>query len=359
MKKKILLFVSIVFLFTESFAADFPASHQNVDYVGRVLKADDGSVSFDWVGVYFRFRFTGDRCSMKVSDTRSSYFMVFVDGEFSHEINTRGGENEIELASGLRNGVHSVMVYKRTEAGEGKTTVKSFSLAGGANLLSWIDAPRRRIEFIGNSITCGFGVETTDPDETYTPETENSYRSYASLTARAFNADCMLTAHSGQGVVRNYGDPKPISDYTMLQRFTSVFDMEPEPLWDFKKWQPDAVVINLGTNDFSTQPHPSEKDFMDGYTKLISLARKAYGDIPIFCLSSPMSGETQRKCVEEVVAQAKSGNLYFVPMYNHALRYPDDYGAGHPNYKGQKKLAMLLIPYMSSVMGWEVNLLIN
>ena len=77
------------------------------------------------------------------------------------------------------------------------------------------ECPSRHIEFIGNSLTCGYGVEGKDRSEPYKAETENCNLSYATIIARYFNADYTLIAHSGRGVVRNYGDSVRISAVTM------------------------------------------------------------------------------------------------------------------------------------------------
>ena len=55
--------------------------------------------------------------------------------------------------------------------------------------------------------------------------------------ARAFNADYHIVAHSGEGVVRNYGDKEKVSPTgTMPQRFNRVFDEKDLIIRDSKKW---------------------------------------------------------------------------------------------------------------------------
>ena len=61
----------------------------------------------------------------------------------------------------------------------------------------------------------------------------------------------ILSHISGQGVVRNYGYKEKVSPTgTMPVRFNRVYDEKELPVWNFKQWKPDLVVINLGTNDF-------------------------------------------------------------------------------------------------------------
>lgn len=334
----------------------FKATSDAIHYVGRTERLDDGSIRFDWVGTHFRFCFTGDKCILRAGDTKSSYYYVFVDGEFAADINIRSRDTLITLCRGVGSGEHTLMAFKRTEASEGATTIYQIILEKDGVLLPQRFDERRRIEFIGNSITCGFGVESNNPYEAYTPETENAYYSYASLTARSFDADYTLIAHSGEGVVHNYGDPKRISDYTMLQRFRSLHDMDRTRTWNFTRWQPQVVVINLGTNDFSQQVRPSSREFIEGYKQLLGEVRSAYGDLPILCLSSPMACEIQYESVRQACFEMNDSNVHFIPILPELMNRERDMGVSfHPNRSGQKKIAIVLTTYLSSIMNWPIT----
>lgn len=336
----------------------FKADSPQIDYLGRTEVIANGAVRYDWVGTQLRTRFTGDYCAIKVSDSQSNFHYVFVDGKFVKDINTKGNDTIIELCDKIGGGAHTLEIFKRTEAGEGITTISEIILSDGAKLLPYNNIKNRKIEFIGNSITCGFGTDTNNPMEEYTAETENAYRSYASITARYFDADQTLIAHSGQGVVKNYGDKKGTSDYTMRHRFFTTYDTESEKAkrWDFSKHRPDVVVINLGTNDFSTLPHPTDDQFVAGYKELVQSVRSVYGDIPILCLTATMSYQKQYDCVKRAWMELNDSKIYYVPMYHYLNNREKDLGAGcHPNREGQKKIAMVLIPYISSIMGWELT----
>ena len=50
-----------------------------VRYTGRTQVDNDGSVTFDWVGTYLETRLTGGRLAVRLSETGTSYYNVFVD----------------------------------------------------------------------------------------------------------------------------------------------------------------------------------------------------------------------------------------------------------------------------------------
>ncbi len=115
-------------------------------------------------------------------------------------------------------------------------------------------------------------------------------------------------------------------------------------MWDFTSWTPEIVVINLGTNDFSTEPHPLETIFNREYTRLIKFIRNQYGEIPIFCVVGPMTDEPcysyVKKMVEANRTHLSDPNVYFIGIPRYLMIKDKDLGSGwHPNYEGQKKMA--------------------
>ena len=227
-----------------------------VRYTGRTLVSPDGSVAFDWVGTYLETRFTGGKLSVKVSETGTSYYNVFVDGKLHKVVKVCGTDTLIHLVSGIDKRIHSLKIQKRSEGEFGKTTVHQFVLSGSGRLAEEPAVRTRHIEFIGNSLTCGYGTDGKHRDEPFLVETENCNLTFASMVARYYDADYTLIAHSGRGAARNYGDSVRVSKVTMKDRMLNTFDEDLTHKWNFKEYRPDLVVINLGSNDFSTEPHP-------------------------------------------------------------------------------------------------------
>ena len=280
------------------------------------------------------------------------YYNVFVDGRQTAVVTATGADTTIVLADSLPKGIHTLLVQKRTEGEQGRTTL--YGIESDAPLLAAPEAPARHIEFIGDSHTCGYGTEGLSAEEQFTPQTENCDLAWGCIVARCFDADYVLTAHSGQGVVRNWGDVKQTSDVTMRQRILRTFDMTDSPRWDFRGYKPDIVVIKLGTNDCSTGITPSEAAFGKAFRELYGALREHYGSVPILYVI-PDGAEAFYPYMQSVMAGLEDGDLHCVMHFTGITNQDGDLGAGyHPNHRGHRKFAAAVIPYISTIMGWEM-----
>lgn len=331
------------------------ANHPNVRYTGRVVKSDDGSVSFDWSGSYVEICFTGGYLALRVSDTKKNYYNLFVNGVLERVFATYGKDSLIVLAGKLKGSQNIVRIQKRTEAEQGKTTIHSFELNSKGQILNYDPGRTRHIEFIGNSITAGFGTEGLSKDEPFKPETENCNLAFGAIISRYFDADYTFIAHSGWGAARNYGDTARVSKTSMKDKMMQTFDMYQQPLWNFKDYTPSLVVINLGSNDFSTKPHPLKEEFFMAYSQIVRQLREKYGQVPILCVAPPLRGMAF-EYIKEFCESANDKNLHFTAYLAGVYNRESDLGSvGHPNYSGQRKIAMNLIPYISTITGWPLT----
>lgn len=355
--KRILLMTLLVFMSAEAGARGknphfTPASAPEIRFVGRAETLPDGALSFDWSGCYFTFRFEGRACAMRASDSGRNYYNVFIDGHPHGTVAVAGADSTIVLAEGLPHGRHTVLVQKRTEGEQGRTTLRG--ILTERPLLTAPAAPGRHIEFIGDSHTCGYGTEGKSVKEPFTPQTENCNLAWGCITARCFDADYTLIAHSGQGVARNWGDAKEVSDTTMRERFVRTYDMDPATRWSFKSYRPDIVVIKLGSNDFSTEVVPSREAFNASYARLLDHLRAAYGPVPVLCVS-PSDNLTILGYLEIFQRERNDPNLHLTAMLPGITDWDRDMGANfHPNHRGQRKMALSVIPYIATITGWEI-----
>ncbi|MCG8582937.1 MAG: GDSL-type esterase/lipase family protein [Bacteroidales bacterium] len=353
----LLLMFNTMIAQTKTIDADNPA----FTYSGRVDYTKQGEVRYDWSGIAVYFKFTGDELAFLIEGGKRNYFNLFIDEEL-HEVMHVPGDTVYSISGIKGKGWHTCRLQKRTEGEMGTTVFKGVQVGVRAKVAAYEALPKRKIEFVGNSITCGYGTEGKSPEEDFLPETENVNLSYAFITARAFDAECYVTAHSGLGVVRNYGDKKKVSTElaTLPQRYHQTLDMDTAMHWEFAKWRPDAVVVNLGTNDYSTNVQPDKAVFIDRYRQFIRQIRLGYGDVPIFCVSGPMVNEPAYSNVKEMVESScviyNDRNLFFIGIPTFLLNKTTDLGSDyHPSYKGQLKMAGHIIPTIANVLQWNYN----
>ena len=374
--KKFFLLAAAALLTLAASAEVIPASDSRVTYVGRI-QVIENNVSFDWTATYFRIAFSGTSLTMRASDTkwdanpemaakRHNYYNVWIDSPTSAEphriIEVSGNDTVIELIDPVylkksRRNVHEVIVQKRTEGEQGKTTIHSFATDG--KFFQSDKLKSRQLEFIGDSYTCGYGIDAASRTERFSPETENASRSYAGIVSRYFGADYVAIAHSGMGIARNYNSK--FKGWWMPDRYLQTFDEDSTQVnrWDAaqSEFHPAMTIVYLGANDFSTALAPKYEDFRKHYYRLFKYIKANYGEShPILCVATK-THEYLFNYVRDLVNNCGMENVHYLgycPAQH--LHTDEDLGADvHPNYNGQQKKAYSIIPYIATITGWGLQ----
>lgn len=310
---------------------------------------EDGMLAFDWSGSGFDFNFVGTGFIISLGAYSSdcpAYVKITVDGNRGQRFAvTNGGEKLI--IEGLTDKRHRVNVLKITE-GEPKLKFDTVTLLGnGAELRNPPFNSPRRIEFIGDSITCGYGVLGLLTDSTYCTFQQDVTRSYAGITAERFGADARFIAISGKGIVCNCnGDRTDIKagEYYNLQSRTGGVCED--------GWVADVVVINIGTNDCGG-PAPND-EFASAVHDLVSKVRARYPEAHIIWLYGMMSqpySEVLRDNIREI--SKKDEKVHF--MYSETIfGNESETGAnGHPNVRASVRVSNMLYKKIRSLTGWR------
>jgi hypothetical protein len=185
------------------------ADHPSILYTGRVDFDKPLEPNFSHAGVSIKAWFQGTGVDVLLSDsTGSDYFNVLVDEKLVAVLNPHAGESVFQAARDLGDGLHSIEVFKRTESTCGKATFRGFVLQEQRDLVP-PPSIERGIEFIGDSITCGYGneksiLESENPNTGFHAGNENNYLAYGAVTGRALGARTMNVCVSGRGVLKNY-----------------------------------------------------------------------------------------------------------------------------------------------------------
>lgn len=329
---------------------DVAADNPFIQYYGRFDAANPKKPRCDWPGSSIETRFTGTSITVKISGG-SNDFNVIIDGVWKSKLTVDGKTSQV-AASGLTDGTHTLLLAKRTEGFNGISTFEGFQLEDGKALMAPPPKGIKKIQFIGDSFTAGYGDEATVLSCPDRRPYDNNYVAYGPVTARAVGADYSVQAVSGIGMVHNNGDALAASARPMPTYFENTLFGADTPKWDVTKWIPDVVVLALGTNDFSTKPSPTEAQYATAYKDFLKKLRAWYPNAQIICLTYSVDN-FQQKYVDTIVNQvAAAGDKKIRHVHFPSLNQATDLGCDyHPNVSGQQKYADVLTPIIREYLG--------
>ncbi len=328
-----------------------PSASPGPRLIGRFDLSVPSAPVFAWSGSAIALRFTGNAISVTLDDAGSNVFQVVIDVQLT-TLATSAGKNKYALARALTDGAHSLLLYRRTEAMQGETTFYGFDVTTSSYLPN-DPVPTRRLEVIGDSISAGYGDEGTFPCS-FSAATENHYLTYEALAARALQAELHTEAWSGIGMLRNYDGS---TTNTMPERFPRTLPQRSTSTWDFSAYVPDAVVINLGTNDFAAGDPGTA--FETTYLQFVTDLRAHYPAARFFlAVGTMLSGDGYTQAVTYlntvIAARAALGdkNLALLELGTQDTNL-DGLGCDyHPSLKTHQKMADKLVAALQADLGW-------
>ena len=259
---------------------------------------------------------------------------------------------------------HLYRLVKVSESNPGKICLHGIALGKGGSFGKRPEPSRRRIEFIGDSFTVGYGVEANGPEDGTPFEKTNTAKAYSFLLADGFKADYQINAVSGRGLVRNYANIVPEWTLASLYEYTVPGSIEQEAggadqgpktagiRWDFEQFHPQVVVVFVGINDFQGEPpYADAVQFKRAYAALLDKLRSLHPGVKFLLVSTKTwPNDALTPVVEEIykdqLAAGHADLLYrLVYTENTALH-------GHPSEMSQKMLANDLRPLVARLGGW-------
>jgi lysophospholipase L1-like esterase len=324
-----------------------------VRWVGRVDTTNADQPRFAWSGTGFVARFSGTSLTMQLAVTGPvQIFKAVVDGAPQPTFNANNAQTMYPLASGLAAGVHTVEVYRQTEGAQGESRLMGLTVGDGA-LMDPPAGPARLIEVIGDSISAGYGNLGTLMD-TDCFRTESHWDTYEAVAARALGAEVSTVAASGRGVARNYGGD---TGGTLPMIYERALTNAASPLWDFHV-EPQAVVINLGTNDISNGKGDPGTAFRDTYVALLQTIRAKYPTTFIVCIIAPLLSGGELSTIQghirsAVETRAAAGDARVEFFGDIAPQTSDKYACQyHPNVAQNALMAGQLEAELRAKLGW-------
>lgn len=301
---------------------DIKISEKNFKELGRVYYSD-GKAYCALSGTGLEFSFTGTQCSVTVSGDSNAADPGYFDNHARIAIYLNGErvvddmiDSAEETYTVLQSDVEQECDVKIVKLSE--SPMSTFAITG-VNINGRSEAPAedkdKLIEFVGDSITCGYGVDDEDSSHHFSTRTEDVTKTYAYKTAEALGFDYSMVSFSGYGIISGYSDGQnKVPEQTVPQYYTKLgyswsdnSGFRPsETDWDFKR-KPDVVVINLGTNDDSYCKNIPERceEFKAEYKNFLKLVREKNPDAEIVCALGIM-GQNLYPYVEAAVSEFSS-----------------------------------------------------
>lgn len=298
--------------------------------------------------------------------------------EPTKRVTLRERENRITLFESDVEKTVCVRVMKFSEAAFAYAGLKALEIDGEMKVVEPVEITDRvrggnfdklnhplKLEFIGDSITCGYGIEGVWEKDTFTTQQERPDKAYAFLTAKALGAQVQLCSWSGIGLISNYVDPATVNlpdthwlmqaNWPYTDKWLSLrLGLEPE-VWDSSRYEPDIVVINLGTNDISWVRGMEERrlEYTAQLRQLIEAVHRRSPKAKIVCCLGIM-GEALNDSVKEAVELFKKDFpktcAEFLP-FTQQLESDGIAADWHPSAVTHKKAAEKLTNYLVSLSG--------
>ncbi|KAH6634568.1 SGNH hydrolase-type esterase domain-containing protein [Chaetomium sp. MPI-SDFR-AT-0129] len=335
-----------------------------VRYLGRV---NPNTKELSWPGSGISFTFTGTSATIGIASVSGTNSVdLVVDGGAPVVITSFG--SSITTPAGLSQGTHTVTLRKRSEPSYGSISLGSIT-TNGAFVAGTV--PTRQIEIIGDSITVGYGLDGTNPC-TNSAAVEDNPKTYGALAAAALGADYSVIAWSGKGVVRNIATGSVDTSPLIPELYTRYGANDADNSYTYPStWSPHAVVINLGTNDFSYiswdasgNAYPARDGldiptYTNGLVSFVQSIQTHYPNAHFFLVGSPMLSDyypaasdaqktTQTNALKSAVAKL-GAKAHFVDWPTQGSDVGCDY---HPNAATHAAEGTVLAQAIKSALGW-------
>ncbi len=352
----------------------YKLTSENVKLVGRTWYNEDAlwlalsgaGAEFKYTGKKLDITIVGDGVASSGNADNQARVAVYVDGERVVDEMIDAPEKTFTAFESAEAKTVDVKIIKLSECAMSTCGIKDIQVAEGETITP-AEKKAHTIEFIGDSITCGYGVDDEVKENHFSTKTEDVTKAYAYKTAQLLNADYSMFSTSGYGIISGYTTGStPVKEQTIPQYYESLgfsygaFEGSTTPHsleWDFSSYQPEVIVINLGTNDASYCSAYSDRrnEYKDGYVAFLKKIRENNPDAVIFCTLGTMDNRLCEKMIEaaaQYTEETGDSNIHYMlfDLQNGAV---DGYAADwHPTEATHEKSAQKLADEIKTVMGW-------
>lgn len=293
--------------------------------------------AFTWSNSGIEFCAKCDRITVFFGENpaeQPAIFKIYVDGiEVKASV---AGKGTTAMIENLRDKMHKVKILRISEGSYCVSVLKAQIYGKAPEFSLPAEKMRLKLEFLGDSITAGFGVLADGEKMEYTTYEQDSTKTYAYLTAEALDAEIRTICISGEGICHSCGDMVGTPFIKFFNRTCrGVEGYTPD---DFV---PDIFIVNGGTNDKRT--HVTSEEFIEGVITLLKDIRSKYPETPIIWMYGMMVhvfDEELKAAVNQFNKTDKNTHCLIVKSVNDYKNQRGTYG--HPNVNASVRCAGIL-----------------
>lgn len=334
----------------------------------RLLYLSGSGVEFVFKGSKLILSFYGDSSTEVPEELPQPWgdlarIGVFVNGEFQADLRITKPFQKFVVFENMPVEEYTVRIIKLSEPRMSGTGLGEISILAE-------EAPKptakknKLVEIIGDSITCGYGIDNDNEFQHFSCGTENVSKAYSYLSMQALDVDYSFISYSGHGFISGYtADPNVPTLTELIQPYYEIFAYSyntfrgkgpQEYKWDFNE-QPDVIIINIGTNDesFINQNEEKRQKFENAYVEFLEQVHRCNPDATIVSAYGVMTDylfPTEVTAVERFKKQSGFDRVYNHHFPVHDIErngYAADY---HPSKQSQKEAAETLVEFMKEIM---------
>ena len=345
---------------------------KNVKYLGRtalfgdtlLLSLSGSGIEFEYTGKGLEITFVGGNTA-EVPNNEGNYVRigVYIDGVRTNDLALNNRELKVKVAENADVKTSVIRIIKLSECAMSLMGIKSFEIADNESVKP-APALKTKIEFIGDSITCGYGVDDPDPTHNFKTLTEDVTKGFAYKTATALQCDYSMFSTSGYGIISGYTDNPEIRHADQLiPTFYESMGLSYDKLegipssqsikWDYSKYVPDIIVLNLGTNDDSFCQDDAEKQawFSSEYTLFLKKIREKNPNAKIICVLGLMGDRLfPAVCKGAADFRKETGDDKVYTLHLPEQDPEVGYGANyHPLESEHRKAADVLVSFIKNL----------
>ncbi len=351
---RLLIPLTFIASVSTSLADQILPTNSNIRYTGRFDMTNPASPRMHWSGSQIKAWFEGSSLQVTLDcASGNDFFYAIINDGTPQKLNLIPGSQTITLATGLASSsTHKVELFKLTSYYNDNTAFNGFITDTGKTLKTPPPAPALTIQFYGDSITDGHGVDA--PTETTDAQYWNNYNAYGALTARALKMEYICTAGTGLAVKHPWPNSiTTLPQYTMGLHYNTINPNIPaigNNVWSYANDKADIVVVNLFQNDSWVKPTPhnasTANGIIDAYENLILTFRAAHPNAEIICILGNMdisNNPTWMSYVNTVVNRMKTTHG---DQKIKSLLIPYGAFSGHPRASEQQAMANQLTAFI-------------